>query len=170
MVAKFVYALAIFTYVAAFVSIWLGVYVPELPVWIIVFLILFVFAWLFLRGIGQICSGRKIVAEILPVSSMTKEEIKATFKCEIAEKDARKLCIANYEIDGTIQRAMLQVKKMIGLTPGNNIMLYVVTHKIGIKKEYQVFTKWNIISDYVLGIPFVIAIIGWIFLFVMRGI
>lgn len=170
MIVSLMYLIMIFTYVAAFISIWMGMYVPTLAVWICVPLIMAVFAWFFLGGIRQIRSGRKVDADILPVTSMSKEEIKAYFKCEILENDAEKLCIAKYEIDGTTQRAMIPVKKQIRLVPGNRIPIYVVTHKVGVKKEYQVFSKWNIIMDCIWGIPFVIAILGWTLLFVMRGL
>ena len=163
--------IAVTAYGITFAAIWIGTYAPELWGYIGIFLVLAFLTYMFLHGAYYIThTGKKVTAELLPLSSMDAIEFRAAFKKNIEEVDEKLACVARYEIDGKWHSELVGISRIYGMIPGNNTVLYVVAHKAGVKTDYEVKTKEDVVRNLCIGIPFAIAVIGLCVLFVMRGI
>lgn len=167
---KFIFMIEIVMYICCFIFIWLGMMEMKLVGWIAGMVILTLFAWFFLSGVKGVRDGKRMVADLLSISSMSHDDFKSIFKKKRDNFDDNVYCIAKYEIDGEIHYQLIQIKKIYGIVPGAKVDIYVNAHKEGVKTEYNMVTKWKLFENYCLGIPFVVELVGWIFLFVMRGL
>lgn len=164
----FITALA---YILTYLQVWVGVCEINMGAYICVFLVLLFLSYMFLHGAYYIAhTGKKTEAEILSVNSMETNDFYACFKVHADKLNAKRICIAKYQTNTGIQRELVPVSKVLELVPGKRTNIYVITHKMGVKTEYEVRTSGDIIRNIVMGVPFAVELIGWVYLFVMRGI
>lgn len=159
-----------FTYGFYYRMIWLGEGNLTVLQYFIGFCIVFLPALSCFHNIKCILRKQKIKADFLLLDSMDDKEFYAYFGWKREVGDSKHLCIAKFSADGEVFREILSISRLYGIVPGNSGYLYVVVHKIGPKKECQVTTVKTLVGNYLFGIPCLLASVGWIVLFLCRGI
>lgn len=115
-------------------------------------------------------TGKKIKADFLSLGSMSDEQFEACFETKKNTLNPKQFFIVRYNVDGETFWSYMSINRLLGLVPGKKGDIYVVVHKMGVKTECQVFTVENIVKDYCIGIPCLLADIAWIILFLCRGL
>ena len=152
-----------------FAAAWIGTAQFGLGVYIIVFLLLLFMSYSFLNGVRYITrEGEKIAADVCSLDILDDEQFLAVF--HLHKPDIEKHFIFQYEIDGTTQYELKYKRFWWNVKIGRAKNIYVITHKDGVKTDYQVMTDLDILRNLVMGTPFAIELVAWVFLFFMRGI
>lgn len=158
-------------YIITFRQIWLGIFVPDVLVYLGVFLVLTFLTYMFLHGAYYIVHmGKKVSADICMLSSMDEMAFKAYFKRDKTGLDENQVCIVRYTIDDGTQYELIGINKIGRSVHGKSADIYVLVHKTGVKKDYEIRTNADVLRNVCVGIPLAIALMGWIVLFVLRGL
>lgn len=158
-------------YLLTFAGVWLGTATLPILAYMIVFAILLFLTYMFLHGAYYITHvGENIEAKFIAVEEMRDEEFRACFGQKKDLSQLQGACIAKYEIDGKTQHEIVGISKVFGYIPGRSKGIYVIRHKVGVKIDYEVTTQKEYMTNFFLGVPFLIMTIGWIILFLCRGI
>lgn len=171
---KFMYGFCILfpsaVYVMTFAAVWKKIAVLPMGGYVVVFLISAFLTYSFLMGAYDIARRRKKqTADFCSLESMSSEEFKAYFGFERPKKAAGE-CMAVYEAGGEKRREIVKSSRIWKQMPGLKGEIYVRSHRIGNRTEYEIRTKSDLMRNVLLGSLTLAATIGWLVLFICRGI
>lgn len=167
----FIIGISCFVYVGTFWAMWVGNMDMTTVIFGVVALILLVLSYMFLHGAFYVKkSGTKVKADIIASEKFSDEDFLIHFGKRKTENQLNGACIAKYSIDNKVQYEFVGLSKIFNCVPDKKADIYVIKHKVGIKTDYQVVTQKDYVMNYILGVLYCVMLVGWIFLFVMRGL
>lgn len=157
-------------YLMVFAAVWMGFFEMPLYAYLIAFVFLLFFTYMFLHGAYYIShSGEKVQVEYIDITEFDKDTFKKMFHASRDKKEKRS-CVIKFMIDGQQRYELIEKSYFFKCIPGHTGYVFVIRHKIGAKVDYQIRTIVAYMGNVLSGIWVLFMTIGWIILFIFRGI